>query len=120
MSLALNLDALRHHSDAIGGTLLGGLGGLSLAATTPAPHTLFELLPYLLPIIGSIAPVVVKRVLWGGAAGDAKRAELLRARALRLPEGSPERVKLEDRADEAEIDAAEKQAAAKGRDDNVR
>lgn len=113
----LNLDALRQHGDAIGGSILGGLGGLSLAATTPAPHTLWELLPYILPLVGSIAPVVVKRVLWGGAAGDAKRAELLRKRAARLPEGSPERLKLEDRADEAEIDAAEKQAAAKGKDD---
>jgi len=108
----LKLPAFLHHGDAALGASVGVIGSLSIAAAVPAPHTLWELLPYLFPLVGAVVPVVAKRFLYGGAAGDKVRAAQKRARAAKLPEGSPERVKLEAEADELDASAAEKEAAA--------
>jgi hypothetical protein len=110
----LKLPNLSQHSDAVGGALVGIIGSLGIGAAVPAPHTLWELLPYLFPLVGAVVPVVAKRFLYGGAAGDRVRAAQKRKRAdaLRAKGDDDGAVKLEAEADELDASAAEKEAAA--------
>lgn len=105
---------LQNHGDSLAGMLLGvttSLGMSTAAASDAAQLPVWAQL--LVPVVAGILPVLFKKLLAGGSAGDRTRAAQKRARAAKLPEGSPERRKLEDEADELDAKAVEKEAAGK-------
>jgi hypothetical protein len=106
------------HLDAVGGGLGGALIALGTATQLPAPPSgpldLAHLVGYAISLLVAFGPILLKRAMSARAAGDLARVAQLRARAAKLPEGSPERRALEDQADELEADAARVEAAGKG------
>lgn len=105
---------LQNHSDSLVGALLGvttSLGMSTANANDAAQIPVWAQL--IMPLVAAVVPVILKKLLAGGSAGDRTRAAQKRAKAAKLPEGSAERKKLEDEADELEAKAAEKEAAGK-------
>jgi len=106
--------------DAVSGSLFGAISALGITTgAVTVPDGVPSWVGYLASLGVALAPMAIKALSrWykGEAAGDRVRAAKLRAKADRCRKAGleAEAIKLEDKADELDAEAAEKEAKARG------